>query len=80
MADRYDFDALVTSSEALQLAEHRGVKDMDICMNIIKAFDKKYNPVRDEDLQWYCQAVFATVWNAGRVQGIREERRKKANT
>lgn len=66
---------LVTPQEAVKLAGLRTIGDFDIVREIYNEF---VSGLSDEEIKknklYYSVSFWATVWNAGRVQGIREER------
>ena len=71
---------LVTPQEALEMAENfRSVDDITTVMEIVDYFyETKYFEKRERSSDRFVQLAFlAAVWNAGRVQGIREERVKR---
>lgn len=70
MYDKAAFDNLVNPKEAVRLAEYRTIKDIYIATDI--AMEYKKSGIVPE-LTW----LFGTIWNAGRIQGIREERSKR---
>lgn len=70
--DKLAYKSLVTPKEAVRLSEYRSIKDIYIAVEIAKEY-KATGIV--QELTW----VFGTIWNAGRMQGIREERAKRAN-
>lgn len=69
--DKLAYKSLVTPKEAVRLSEYRSIKDIYIAVEIAKEY-KATGIV--QDLTW----VFGTIWNAGRIQGIREERAKRS--
>lgn len=68
---------LVTAQEAVELVEYRTILDFEICEQISAAHFKKTAAQPKNGSTWNYMTLLATIWNAGRVQGIREERRKK---
>lgn len=74
-----DTISLVTPQEAVKLAKKRPLQDdIDIVHEIYNEF---FSGLSDEDVRkskmFYTVLFWTTVWNAGRVQGIREERKRR---
>lgn len=71
-------ELLITPAEAIRLSQTRTISDFDIVKDLTAEFEKDLTA---EDVkinqQYYTFLLLATIWNAGRVQGIREERKKK---
>lgn len=73
------FKLLITPQEAVELAGHRSIDDIYICKDIqdahhAHAASSSYGPL------WEHFTLLSTIWNAGRIQGIRSERlRRKQN-
>ena len=67
--DRLEYESLVTPEEEIKLAGFRGIKDIYIANEIAEAY-KILGDVKE--LTW----LFGAIWNAGRMQGVREERKK----
>ena len=76
MIDKLDYELLITPQEAVKLSQYRPVKDIGICIDI-ETILREQKGEMDKDL--FHSLLTATIWNGGRVQGIREERRKKTN-
>ena len=70
---------LITVAEALELSEHIKLSEMCIAMELFDALEKKHGSSKYSLWNSACSVAF--VYDAGRVQGIREERarRKRAN-
>ena len=77
MDDRLDYKILITPQEAIILVERRPVEDVYICTEIEREFDKR-NGQLESALRH--ALLMTAIWNGGRIQGIREERRRKAGT
>lgn len=73
MYDRYAFESLVTPAEAVKLTGHRTLKDTRIAVAVAEEYR------RTGDIKGSIAGLLGAVWNAGRIQGIREERAKRAN-
>lgn len=69
--DKLDYESLVTPEEAFVLSDYRTIKDVYIVNEIAEACK------RTDEEKHYRTFLLAVIWNAGRVQGIREERQKK---
>lgn len=70
--DKLEFKSLVTAQEAVKVSKHRGLKDIYIATEIAEEY-KTSGDVMELIF------LYGTIWNAGRIQGIREERAKRAN-
>ena len=66
---------LVTPIEAVKLTHYRTIEDFVIVENIENAFSE-HSGYNKSDVIWYYRCLLATIYNAGRIQGIREERLK----
>ena len=73
MIDKLAFESLVTPAEAVKLAMFRTYKDVCIASEVAT----EYNRLLDADSTAWLMGV---IWNAGRMQGIREERAKRRGT
>lgn len=73
MIDKLTFESLVTPAEAVKLAMFRTYKDVCIASEVMT----EYNRLFGADSTVWSMGV---VWNAGRMQGIREERAKRRDT
>lgn len=71
-------ELLITPAEAIRLGNMRNIGDFSIVQDITAEFQSGHSA--DEikaNEQYYTWVFLVTIWNAGRVQGIREERKKK---
>ncbi len=69
---------LITTTEALELSEHIKLTETYIATELFSAFEKKYGSASLS--RWNLACAVAFIYDAGRVQGIREERvRRKRN-
>ena len=73
-------DYLVNPLQALQFVAHRPTDDMVIVSDLVEKF--KANPPlyaadAEENSYIYNLLLWSCIWNAGRVQGIREIRIKR---
>lgn len=69
---------LITVAEALELSEHIKLSETYIATELFSAFEKKHGSALLS--RWNLACAVAFVYDAGRVQGIREERvRRKRN-
>lgn len=73
MIDKLTFESLVTPAEAVKLAMFRTYKDVRIASEVMT----EYNRLLGADSTVWAMGV---IWNAGRMQGIREERAKRRDT
>lgn len=73
-----DAISLVTPQEAVKLAKQRTIGDFDIVREIYNEFVSSLSEkqIKEENL-YYSICLWETIWNAGRVQGIREERKRR---
>ncbi len=76
------YKGLIDTDEALKLSEHCTYSDIFLCKNIMDEFYKKKPsenmPVILNGTQlWSLFDLLVTVWNAGRVHGIRTERNNR---
>lgn len=78
MIDKLEVERLVSPAEAIVLFAERTVEDMEIVKELADAYATK--PNKSNNLAWEKMSLLAFIWNAGRVQGIREERKKKAKS
>lgn len=68
---------LITAEEAVELNKIAGtVDEMEIATEV---FRESANMVKDLPYGYAFACRLATVWSAGRIQGIREERAKRKN-
>lgn len=72
-------DYLITPEEACKLSLYTSSRDMFFCIDIAKYYYK--NPISDLVLSgdgvWSTISLLTIAFVAGRIQGIREERKKK---
>lgn len=73
-----EIQPLITPKEAIKLSKLLGFDIFHIVNDIATEFDSTI-PADDKekDDTYYSLLLLATVWNAGRIHGIREERKKK---
>lgn len=74
---------LITPKEAVSLVKYSPVTNLKICRQIESLHFVKMKPINEsmiEDISTnaasYC-VLLLTIFNAGRIQGIREERKNK---
>lgn len=74
-----EFKSLVTPEEVLQIGKHCKLIHMLTVDKIRNAFigDAKKQKLREEQPDFYLMLFATYIWNAGRVQGIREERNRR---
>lgn len=73
-------ELLITPAEAIRLSHTRTISDFDIVKDLTAEFEKDLTADADDvkENQWfYSMCLLSAIWNAGRIQGIREERKKK---
>lgn len=70
MYDKLAFEPLISTTEALELVQFRTLKDSYIAQDIYNEYIK--TETEEYSLAW----VLGIIWNAGRIHGIREERKK----
>ncbi len=71
-------ELLITPAEAIKLGNMRTISDFSIVQDITAEFQSGLSADEIEaNEQYYTWVLLVAIWNAGRVQGIREERKKK---
>lgn len=71
-------ELLITPEEAIRLSKTRTISDFFIVQDITAKIENGLTAEEvEQDQQYYSMLLLVTIWNAGRVQGIREERKKK---
>ena len=78
--DKLAFYPMVDAKEALALADQRTIEDFDLIEEIAREYAKQEKCScgnAEIDYKWYSICLYHTIFNAGRVQGIREERAKR---
>lgn len=71
-------ELLITPEEAIRLSKTRTISDFFIVQDITAKFENGLTAEEvEQDQQYYSMLLLVAIWNAGRVQGIREERKKK---
>lgn len=66
---------LVAPEEAIKIAKETDIRFVDMIMNIEEEFQKTREGEND-DFRWNYIITLHTIFIAGRVQGMREERSK----
>lgn len=69
--------ATLTPQEAVTLGNLRTVADFCIVEKIHNCFYSEHKRYYSESPEYYTAKLLATVWNAGRIEGIRAERRRR---
>lgn len=69
--------ATLTPQEVVRLGNLRTVADFHIVEQINSYFYSKHKRYYVESPEYYTMKLLATVWNAGRIEGIRAERRRR---
>ena len=73
--EKLNYGLLISPEEAVTLSRERTISDIRIAEAIEKIHIAEYS--NDDDVRWVYLTLLSTIWNAGRVQGIREERQKR---
>lgn len=71
MVNQMAFESLVTPAEAVKLARFRSCKDACLALAVTAEYHRTVCAEGNTAL------LMGVVWNAGRVQGIREERARR---
>ena len=74
--DKLEVISLINPKEAINLSYYRTIEDFEIIDRIEDAYYKHTIYDRSDNI-WFHKCLLDTIWNAGRIQGIREERMKK---
>lgn len=70
------FDELITAKEVVQICKKYGTFDeMVRARAIFKEYERTV-PKVPKDPSWWFYCMLASVYNGGRIQGIREERQR----
>lgn len=73
-----EIQSLVTPQEAVKLSKLLDFEIFHIVNDIATEFDSTIPAdEKEKDDTYYSLLLLATVWNAGRIHGTREERKKK---
>ena len=64
---------LITEKEVVKLHKHTTVEHADFIMHMMKIYG--CNPVEDDD--WNLLCFLLGIFNAGKIEGIREERYRR---
>ena len=75
MIDKLAYKSLVTPEEAIRLSDYRTIKDIEIAKEIESVYQKSRVNFKYE--LWEQVRLLGIIWNAGRMQGVREERAKQ---
>lgn len=81
--DKLKFYPLVNAKEALALTEYRTIEDFELIESIAKEYARQTpRPTKTTpgEIKWYSLCLYQTLFNAGRLQGIREERARRRGT
>lgn len=70
----------LTPQEAVRLGNLRTIADWRIVEKINNYFYFKNKRYYVECPEYYTEKLLATVWNAGRIEGIRAERQRRNQT
>lgn len=69
-----DYHVTVTPEEADRLSHDLTTAPLDALLEMFNYCSKSWD---GNEKQWTFMCTLAAVWNAGRVQGIREERARR---
>ena len=79
--DKLEHENLVPPELAVKLGNFCTVQHIEICEEISEEYCRKYpdrlKATTKGDFFFDLACLMSTIWNAGRVQGIREERKKR---
>ena len=76
MRKEITYQNLITPEEAIELAQKRTIRDMFVAEEIARKVMNDAVDNGERDFRWVQLKIIATIWNAGRVAGIRSERMK----
>ena len=71
---------MVDAAEALALTEFTTIGDFDLVESIAKEYARQTpRPTKTTpgEIKWYSLCLYKTLFHAGRLQGIREERARR---
>lgn len=68
---------LVTAPEMLKLYRHMSFENYDLVKQIMEAIYKKERETGDTDTLFIRATMYCALFEAGRLQGIREERKRR---
>lgn len=78
MVGKRDFPELITPQEAAELCSSYGTTEsMERGRNIAEAVRQSESKKSYNDPHWVYYVSLGTIYEAGRIQGIREERLKR---
>lgn len=69
--------ATLTPQEAVRLDNFRTIADLHIIKPIQDEFYRQNKKYYHTDHIFFCSALLMTIWNAGRIEGIRAERKRR---
>lgn len=72
--------ATLTPQEAVSLENFRTTADLHIINPIQDEFYRQNKKYYKTDRIYFYSALLMTIWNAGRIEGIRAERRRRNQT
>ena len=81
--DKLRFIPLLDANEAIALTQYRTIGDFDLLESIAKEYARQTpRPTKTTpgEIKWYSLCLYQTLFNAGRLQGIREERARRRGT
>ena len=68
---------LVTTEEVLRLSQYTTLDRIELAEDMYRRSVEEYTGRGDKDSLWTFLVALANVYEAGRLQGIREERQKR---
>lgn len=77
MRKRINYWNLVTTEEAIELSGQRPIGDAFKAEEIAKKVMDDGVDGEERDFRWIQLTLLSTIWNAGRIAGIRSERMKR---
>lgn len=70
------FDELITAKEVVELCSKNGTIDEMMQARAIFEEYERTVPKEPKDPNWWFYCMLATIYEGGRIQGIREERQR----
>ena len=76
MTGKRQFPELITAAEAVKLGREEGTREsIDRAVQIVNEWQKAKQFPDSPGYDYWC--MLATIYDAGRIQGIREERKRR---
>lgn len=67
----------LSPQDAVRLGKLRTISDIIIVQDIYEAYDTSNCETRYRDPYWFTVSLLATCFNAGRIEGVRMERKRR---